>query len=198
MRSPTIVCAWTWSPLVLVSGAGLVEDRVGDRELADVVELGGMRRLLDLGGGACRGARRRGGRARRRGRVGVKALAALLRARRAGRRWTRGAASGGRRLAPVHALVGERERVLGVLGLVREQHGAPGAARRRRRRRARTSAATQRPRASSCRRSPDGASDAELVAAGAVGAARSRDRLASARPGGQAARRPRGGRRVSL
>ena len=77
-------------PLVAVERAGLVEDRVRDRELADVVQGGGDAHVLAAARASGRGARRRPPRARRRRRRGRSARG---RARTA-------AASAARRSAP--------------------------------------------------------------------------------------------------
>ena len=115
-------------PLLLGEGAGLVHDRVRDRDHADVAQLGGTGDLVDL---LRRERQALGQLARQLADIaqGVEhALAPFL--ERAHQHVAhlaagRGTAAG---LLRVHALIGELERVSGVGGLERQVHGARRAA----------------------------------------------------------------------
>ena len=129
MRSPMIVC-WRMKPTrASSSGPGLVEDRVGDRHLADVVQLGGAarsRRAPRVGrpSRAADGAARLGD-ARR----GARAGRARARCRTLQQHVARLAAGRGGRLSlcAYMRLVGEPQRLLASAA-------SPGSATRRRRR----------------------------------------------------------------
>ena len=127
MRSPRIVCWRMNSHSVASRAAGLVEDRVGDADLADVVQLGGAGDLVDLLAGHAEAAR--DGDRELGDLAGVLAQVGLLGLHRAHEHVAR-LLAGARApvLVRVHALVGELQRLL-------EASRPRGAAARRRRRR---------------------------------------------------------------
>ena len=113
-------------PLVGVQWAGLVEDCVRDADLADVVQLRGAGDLVDLLGGHREAPGDADGEF---GDVaGVLVQRGLLGVHGAHEHIARlvAGAGGAVVLVRVHALVGELDGVIEVVGLVREQHDAVG------------------------------------------------------------------------
>ena len=200
IRSPMIVWRRMSAHSLGVQRPGLVEDRVGDRDLADVVQVGGVAHLDRPLGAEARAARR----PRRRGPATVEVWSPSSGSRSASAvQQDVAALAAGRRpaavLARVHALVGELQ--------CRRRRRSPRSGSRPCRSDAVISKPSpaadrpSRPRAATPvrRRRPDPQQRAELVAAHAVGACRGRRRSRrSSRPRRPATRRRRCGRSVSL
>jgi hypothetical protein len=97
-------------PLVVVERSGLVEDRVGDRDLADVVQLAGGDQMLQVNAGNAEVHRHRGGALGHLAAVQVELRFALAQHRH--QQFTRldSLVATARALVGVHPLVGERQR----------------------------------------------------------------------------------------